>query len=635
MTHAPLLFVASVIVLLVAHGCRALRQSYLFSPRELSGRFDLLLGLAIGYVINAIVPFRLGELFRAGFVAKRERLRFAYVLASVAAERLSDLVVIALIGLALASRSEALSRITLGSAGILLGAALFMVGVAMLVEESSWFRRLVWRAASIFNDQIRASLVESIWLFARYVRNGSLIRPRYLIATVVMWALYLGSYRLFAMSMDASTIGVALDLLGAPLRPLAAEIVDQGTSGMGMALFVFTSLPVALVLAYGLVRHRRAISDAVEIIRRLGSSPESGALMSMSERFRNSGDFATLLSARFAASREIVASFADESMGEVIVHRILPGGSEAVTAVVETRGNLSIRKVAKGRAAEKLTEQVQWLRRHAAELPLPEVIGEAWYGSRFHYDMPFNVSASDFYDVIHAVPIERSEDILRAIVREVDGFHAASSTGSADEAMISAYLDRKVTDNAREILAFAAEVLPEEYSINSEAYRLSEFQCLSDKEWLRKQIHSRDTCVVHGDLTIENIVATTGDSPGWYLIDPNPTNLFDSPLLDWAKLMQSLHLGYEVLNRGASSSVSGGAIRIQFVRSSAYARLHAELRELLLPKVGAEGMREVAFHELVHYLRLIPYKIRSDPQKGVTFFACAAVLLRRYRETDA
>ena len=126
-------------------------------------------------------------------------------------------------GLALAVRSEALSRITLGSAGVLLGAALCVVGVAMLVEESGWFRRLVWRVASVFNDEIRASLVESIWLFARYVRNGSLIRPRYLVATVVMWALYLSSYRLFAMSMDASTLGVALDLLGAPLRPLAAH----------------------------------------------------------------------------------------------------------------------------------------------------------------------------------------------------------------------------------------------------------------------------------------------------------------------------------------------------------------------------------------------------------------------------
>jgi hypothetical protein len=187
----------------------------------------------------------------------------------------------------------------------------------------------------------------------------------------------------------------------------------------------------------------------------------------------------------------------------------------------------------------------------------------------------------------------------------------------------------------REILAFASEVLPEDYSINGEAFRLSEFQCLSDPEWLRGQVRSRGTCVVHGDLTIENIVATLGDSQAWYLIDPNPTNMFDTPLLDWAKLMQSLHLGYEVLNRGASCSVSGGAIRMPFVRSSAYARLHTELRELLLPKLGGEGMREVDFHELVHYLRLIPYKIRSDPQKGLTFFACAAVLLRRYREADA
>jgi hypothetical protein len=634
-THASLLFTLSVVVLLVAHACRALRQSFLFSPRELSGRFDLLLGLAIGYVINGIVPFRLGELFRSGFVAKRERLRFAYVLASVAAERLSDLFVIAVVGLVLASRSEALSRITLGSAGALLGGAICLIGIAMLVEESKWFRRLVWRAASIFNDEIRGAIVESIWLFARYVRNGSLVRPRYLAATIVMWALYLSSYNLFAMSMSVPTIGVALDLLGAPLRPLAAGIVDQGASGMGMALFVFTSLPVALVLAYGLVRHRRAISEAVEIVRRLGASPESDALMSMSERFRNRGDFAALLSARFAASREIIASFADESMGEVVVHRILPGGSEAVTAVVETHGSLSIRKVATGRAAEKLTEQVQWLRRYASDLPVPPVIGESWYDSRFHYDMPFNLSASDFYEVIHAVPIERSENILREIVREVDRFHTASCTGSADEAAIRAYLERKVVDNVREILAFASEFLPEEYSINGEPHRLSEFQCLSDREWLRDQIRSRGTCVVHGDLTIENIVATPGQSQSWYLIDPNATNLFDTPLLDWAKLMQSLHLGYEALNRGASCSVSGGAVRIPFVRSSAYARLHGELRELLLPRLRQEGMREVAFHELVHYLRLIPYKIRSDPQKGLTFFVCAAVLLRRYRESDA
>ena len=41
-------------------------------------------------------------------------------------------------------------------------------------------------------------------------------------------------------------------------------------------------------------------------------------------------------------------------------------------------------------------------------------------------------------------------------------------------------------------------------------------------------------------------------------------------------------------------------------------------------------MREIAFHELVNYLRLTPYKIRHDPHKALTFFACVSILLRRY-----
>ena len=46
-------------------------------------------------------------------------------------------------------------------------------------------------------------------------------------------------------------------------------------------------------------------------------------------------------------------------------------------------------------------------------------------------------------------------------------------------------------------------------------------------------------------------------------------------------------------------------------------------------------MREVAFHELVNYLRLIPYKIRNEPAQGLTFFVCTSVLLRRYWEAGA
>jgi hypothetical protein len=135
---------------------------------------------------------------------------------------------------------------------------------------------------------------------------------------------------------------------------------------------------------------------------------------------------------------------------------------------------------------------------------------------------------------------------------------------------------------------------------------------------------------------VENIIVSPMHSRGWYLIDPNPANIFDTPLIDWAKLMQSLNLGYEGMNRGGAPTLNGSAIRLPLTRSSAYADLHQHLRTLLMGRCGVERLREIDFHELVNYLRLIPYRIRQTPQRAITFFACAAILLRRYRaRTDA
>lgn len=54
---------------------------------------------------------------------------------------------------------------------------------------------------------------------------------------------------------------------------------------------------------------------------------------------------------------------------------------------------------------------------------------------------------------------------------------------------------------------------------------------------------------IHGDLTIENIICTRnadGDDD-FYIIDPNTGNVHDSSNLDYGKLLQSIHGGYEFL----------------------------------------------------------------------------------------
>jgi hypothetical protein len=121
------------------------------------------------------------------------------------------------------------------------------------------------------------------------------------------------------------------------------------------------------------------------------------------------------------------------------------------------------------------------------------------------------------------------------------------------------------------------------------------------------------------------------NKPNFYIIDPNPDNIFNTPLIDLSKLMQSLHLGYEGLNRGGKfSSISENKIDLILSRSHAYSALHDYLKELIISQYGIDTLREIYFHELINYLRLTPYKIRKDPAMGLTFFACTSILLARY-----
>jgi hypothetical protein len=211
--------------------------------------------------------------------------------------------------------------------------------------------------------------------------------------------------------------------------------------------------------------------------------PRDDTPLSMSRRFRSSADYAALMLAHFTASREIIASFADDSMGDAIVHRSFQrvrrrDGRRGIGRV------LGIRKLATDAAATKLVEQVDWLRTHATRLHVPRITADAWNGRRYHYDMPFSTAASDFYEVIHTVEVERSAHTLGSIVDAIAAFHGRRRAGEADEATIISYLDRKARSNARRCSPSSDGVLPTNYSINGEPYSLDEWMS-SRPHWLR------------------------------------------------------------------------------------------------------------------------------------------------------
>ena len=204
-------------------------------------------------------------------------------------------------------------------------------------------------------------------------------------------------------------------------------------------------------------------------------------------------------------------------------------------------------------------------------------------------------------------------------------------TGTADSACIARYATEKVANNLDAIrdafpLFFDRPVV----SVNGITIDLALLDRFAAPGFVPARIRMRDTAIIHGDLTIENVLADATRPRNWFLIDPNVGNVFESPLLDHAKILQSLHLGYESLNRDISCSFGDGLLTFPIARTAQYAILHERATAWMRERFGAEGLREIRLHEIVHYFRLTPYKFRKSSSAGLVFLGCLCLLVQQY-----
>ncbi|SIS52886.1 lysylphosphatidylglycerol synthase domain-containing protein [Phaeovulum vinaykumarii] len=634
-TDLTLLALASL-VLVCAHALRAARWSLLFPDGSLVPRFSYLLGLSAGYLVNTFVPLRLGELLRIAVVSQRSGHRLALVGATVVVERITDLVAVAAIFAAIALLGGA-GAPGWGGPAALIGLAAAGVALALAIPRVMRVRRLLWSLAGLFNTRISLGLADLFWVFSELIASRVVLRLPYLAMSAVMWAAYILSYNLFAAAIGLGSVNATVAILSDPMGSQIDSFGGGGLEGRGLWLamnyVIYTAGPLAVIQAIGLLLDRRGARRLLEVIRHAGRTGEIGP--AGRDRFMTPDVYNRFLSDLFRGADPLATRFWREALGDCVMHRFFNGGSDAITALVEVDERLAIRKFAIGPAGEKLRAQADWLRAHeGGPLPLVRVAGARQSGDVQCYDMPFVVPANDFFDVIHTRDHAHSAALLRQVIDGIEAFHAAHPGPPAEDRVIEAYLDAKARANAQTILAFVrTEIRGESLEINGRRFDLARFETLTDRGWLRAQIRSRRTAVIHGDLTIENIIIAPQEDAGLYVIDPNPDNIFNTPLIDWAKLMQSLHLGYETLNRGLDCTLDGaGAIRVHATRSHAYSRLHDTLVEEFTTRHGPETLRELYFHEIVNYLRLTTYKIRQDRLRGLGFFACTMMILDEYLE---
>lgn len=616
----------AALILLVGHVIRAVRWRLILLQDDIKiGNIRPIAALSVGYFFNAILPLRLGEIIRSALLAYTARTRFSSVFATVFFERTIDLFAVAIIGFIVLVGYGNL-QFVYESVGILA----IIIAVAIAVQKTHCAKKLIWNFAALFNERAKSAILHFGYLTTYFLTSSVILKNyRFWLLTVLMWSTYMTSLGLLAHAFSDNIDSVFLDIYvtAIDLKTLSS------LSGRKIWLLVYLMAPLVVVVTFVSITGFNVFTRFRDMLREMTKVEQLDASRSLTPRanFWSEEQYAAFLDRRFSGSLGLVSSFEERGIDGVRLYRLFHGGSGAITALIEADGTLRVRKFATGENGKKLLTQRDWLVHNAAALPLVRVFETAYSKTDACYDMEYLAGSIDFYEGIHVEPTISSIKILNKIITAVNDFHCETEATPASDDVVEEYIAKKVVANFTLIKSEFADIISlGRITVNGHKFDCRMLEIFSNPSFLMRNFTERRQAVIHGDLTIENIMLDpkyTDHKRKWFLIDPNPVNGFQTPLIDFAKLMQSLHMGYEALRKNPEANFNDGSLTVGIHRSYQYDTIYNSAINSFETLFGQEGLKQIYMHEWVNYLRLIPYQLRYSRTAGLAFFGCLCLLL--------
>lgn len=600
--------VVSILALLLGHLVKVYRWNLFIKLYERTPISVLLNSLSISSAINFVVPYHFGDLYRIWYSGRRMKNGIKFSLATVIVEHYIDLLVLAIVCTIL----YFMGHNTMGSMILFASIAatvLLLTIFAMRFDGKT--KSLIVKSAGIFNQRIELVILGSVWafvtIFKRMLKDISKLRITF--STSIMWFFYMGSYCCLAEYFQSKGLGIRL-------RDVVDIIFNKGsmvnwdmssTLLIPLTIYILTPLLIILLASFLIYRFHKENTE----------KEQSSSIIP----HVNSRDALTFLETFFNGNmgNAYLQGFMEVNK-DVNILQDYSAGSNAVTLLCTDGNKPFFRKFAIGADGEKLYKQVEWLTQHENKISLPNVLGKTKRDKYCSYDMEYNPMVQNFFTYIHTHSSNDSWSVLKRILEDLDK-KLYDYSKLANYKLIDEYITTKIEKNLHKIkkaTPLKNLLSYDEIYINGRKYHnLKYFDGIFEKEYLREIFRNSPVCDIHGDLTVENIICR---NDGYYLIDPNTGNLLECPWLDFAKLFQSLHGGYEFLMRIKEMTVFENRINFTYICSSAYEELFKKLLRYIQKRYGSDVLEAVYYHEIVHWIRLLPYKIDSD-SNPVLFYA--------------
>lgn len=623
-------FSISIVLIVVAHILRVTRWKQFISVYEQVDDRILIQSLSLGYFLNMILPFKIGEIFRAIYASKKMKNGKALGFSTVIVDRLVDLIFVGVIFTFYSFLDNNFETRRVGKNYIFVALIIIATMFVFFVCRGQ-IKRIIKHIASIFNDKIEAQILFFSWALIWNFKNilYRINKVKFVVLTCLMWVFYFTSYYLYSRSCTINGADIKLfDVLfylfsgGRIETSVVYDAVSQTTEILGNTVIylIYMILPVVIlfVLSFGW-KTKGKIEEKDSFVNLLPHLDSDERLRFLENYFSNENN-------------EYLSNYLKINQNISII-RDYSAGSNATTMLCMNGETTFFRKYAFEGDGDKLYEQVQWIEKYNDKLTLPQILEAEKTDIYCYYDMPYNANSVGLFEYVHSMPTEQSWKLIKEVLKSLDVSIYQINRRPADIQTIKKYISCKVQSNIKKIInaKYIKDLQKyDELIINGVSYKNIRYFATQLSEESLLNIFKNDIyATIHGDLTIENVICTrsaTGKD-SFYIIDPNTGNMHDSPFLDYAKLLQSIHGGYEFLMSTKDVLINKNKIDFLFTKSAAYIELHKNLRNYIEEKFGLERTKSIYFHEIIHWLRLMPYKIEKNGKRALIFYAGLIMVL--------
>lgn len=610
------LFSLAVFLMVLGHIFKAKRWALFISVYEKSNTLNLLNALSIGHILNSVLPIRIGDVFRIFYAGKKLKNGKSFSFATVVADLYVELLTVGFIFIILSCNYKEKTDLEfVKNIYIFSCLATILITIFACIFRKA-IKLFIAKIASVFNSKIEFNI-----LFASYLALASIKdivlkinKYKFIFYTIIMWIGYLTSYYVFSLALKNVT----------PNYNFADIFVSFFT---GINLYSINNEFFLLWSGYLILP--LLITFLCSILVKEGQDDVENYKSTLPQL--NESDKLAFLKTYYAEeNRDALRTYLEINNDVTILEDKSAGSNASTLLVMANNGEIFFRKYAFNDDSIKLIEQIDWIKSHFGRIPLPNILNVKKKKNFVSYDMPASTNFLSYFEFIHTMPFSYSSKVLDEVLNDIRNNIHNENLRKADSETVKKYIQSKVTKNLKIILNDDKYIKDlEEYDeiiVNGVNLKnLKYYEKVFNENNLQEIFINDSYSDIHGDLTIENIICASNfdfkrSSIDYYFIDPNSGNIHESPFLDYAKLLQSLHGKYEFLMMVKDVKIQKNVVNFMLTKSEMYAKLYEKFENFLFESFSYNEVRSIYYHELVHFLRLMPYKIRKNEKLAVVFY---------------